>query len=268
MAVEQDTSNDKLVSASSDTTSLPAVLQFFSTTELLENILLYLQLKTLLCFKRVSRQFRDTMIGSLKIKRALFFEPLSTAATVQTKLIYNNTGEGLPLEVSHVMPANPLLDRFLSYNVNDWYAAPDDPNLRATIDYTYGVNQLYALQHSANSKTASWRQMLVIQPHAAPMLLQRGFWCDKNDEPSRNVESRSGLEGLRMGDFVTMLLDDSERERVSCFQLSPGVKVALGRYDEDTVDPLYRSEVIGGICGWDVLNPGFGKELEEHPEML
>lgn len=46
--------------------------QVFSTTELLEAILLYLNTKDLLLSQNVSRKFRDTVKGSVHLQRALF----------------------------------------------------------------------------------------------------------------------------------------------------------------------------------------------------
>lgn len=56
-----------------------------NTTELLENILLFVNLRTLLCSKRVSRQFWDAIDGSITIQKALFFRPLSYPIPKETE---------------------------------------------------------------------------------------------------------------------------------------------------------------------------------------
>lgn len=52
-----------------------AVDRFCSTPELLENMLLKLPMQDLLLAQRVCSRFQATIAGSIKIRRALFFEP-------------------------------------------------------------------------------------------------------------------------------------------------------------------------------------------------
>lgn len=53
----------------------PAAEAFFSTPELLETMLLELPMQDLLLAQRVCLRFKGTIDGSIKIRRALFFEP-------------------------------------------------------------------------------------------------------------------------------------------------------------------------------------------------
>ncbi|KXT09896.1 hypothetical protein AC579_8818 [Pseudocercospora musae] len=48
-----------------------------STAELLESILLQVRVKHILLVQRVSKQWRNTIIGSLQLQRALFLKPLN-----------------------------------------------------------------------------------------------------------------------------------------------------------------------------------------------
>lgn len=40
---------------------------------------------------------------------------------------------------------------------------------------------------------------------------------------------------------------------------------ALGKYEMGRVQETYRTEVLNEIYGWEVVSPGFGEGLEEHP---
>ena len=88
-------------------------------TELLENILLFLPLSDMLCAKRVSKQFRDTIDRSLYVRRALFFEPLSYSSKNELAIMDNYKPirvaglESLPEVLPKYIAVNPLLARFL-----------------------------------------------------------------------------------------------------------------------------------------------------------
>lgn len=58
----------------------PAVLRTFGTVELLERILLELTPRDILLLQRVKRKWKATIAESIKLKRALFFEPAKLPA--------------------------------------------------------------------------------------------------------------------------------------------------------------------------------------------
>lgn len=68
--------------------------------ELLENILMFLDLRTLLLSTRVSKHFQAKIDGSMSIQRALFFRPLPT----------KNEEAQSAVQIPQVAVANPLLD--------------------------------------------------------------------------------------------------------------------------------------------------------------
>lgn len=50
--------------------------EVFNTTELLELIMLNLPLKDMLLLQRVNQFWKDTVLGSVKLQRWLFFRPI------------------------------------------------------------------------------------------------------------------------------------------------------------------------------------------------
>jgi hypothetical protein len=59
---------------------MAAKFKVLSTTELLEAILLQLSLKDVLLSQRVSKEWRDTIVGSTKLQQLLFFRPIGEVA--------------------------------------------------------------------------------------------------------------------------------------------------------------------------------------------
>lgn len=247
--------------------SSSAASKVFNTTELLENILLFLDLRTLLLSKGVNTQFRDVVDGSTKIQKALFFEPLSYPTTADVELLetqptepkhpWGGKGEPyLPDHIAKVQPVNPLLDRYLGYGCGwgseGWTTAP-------TMSAACDDATLERLEKS--DPCSSWRRMLVLQPHAAP------FYVFDTISNSDQIVRVSGFKGLRMEDFIAhgRLSNDDWHGTV---QLNGGMLWSLGKYDQDSVREWCRAETLDRICGWEVLSPGFGDGLKEHPQSL
>ena len=83
-----------------------AMSQVFSTTELLEYILLYLGTVDLLFCQQVNKKFRDTVRSSLKLERNLFLRPLDYSPVHHTPIsICNPLSKRNPKYL-----CNPLLD--------------------------------------------------------------------------------------------------------------------------------------------------------------
>ena len=249
----------------------PVVTQVIGTAELLETILLFLDLHTLLLAKRVSTRFRDTMDASINIQKALFFEPLSNPTDADIKFMetYKPYPNPLPYEgydceyiPPHLSPstaANCLLDNYLEYSfqyVHDMALHPTSA-LRATISISDAVVE--KLAHAPD--IASWRRMLVVQPHAAPVFVRIG--------PAQEPGIRKTLNtGLSMGEFVTLCANahssKSTERHYRTVQLYGNMAWALGPYSESTVYGECRGAVIQDIRGWDVCAPDYGQELESH----
>lgn len=74
--------------------STPATDACLNTTELLENILRFLDFKTLLLAQRVSRNFQNVIVGSLPLQQKLFLAP----ATFEEALSTADGGEEKPFD--------------------------------------------------------------------------------------------------------------------------------------------------------------------------
>ena len=59
---------------------MAAKSRVFDTPELMEAILLQLPLKDALLSQRVSKQWRNTIVGSTKLQQLLFFRPMGELA--------------------------------------------------------------------------------------------------------------------------------------------------------------------------------------------
>ena len=185
-------------------------------TEFLENILLHLDLRTLLCSKRVSRHFRDVIIGSSKIRRALFLEPLAQPSDTHIATTNAHEPNGADGIVHQCLPANPpgqlfinpLLDHFLIFNAGQGITV-DGPR---TIFY---LGQIVAnpCNHSklhchspapeAENLCASWRKMLIVQPQPVHVMEK-----DMAGEHQVNV-----TDSMRMGGLYNISTDHREKWR-------------------------------------------------------
>lgn len=110
--------------ASSPSTTTPASQACLNTTELLENILRFVDFNTLLLAQRVSHHFMDVITGSLPLQRKLFLAPatfqeaLSTADGEDDTMMnwcakYQKKWQGGPdlerPDFTHCYMVNPLL---------------------------------------------------------------------------------------------------------------------------------------------------------------
>ncbi|KAF2135189.1 uncharacterized protein K452DRAFT_303729 [Aplosporella prunicola CBS 121167] len=111
---------------------MSAADQVFQCTELLEHILSFTSINTLLVLQRVCRRWRDVIRCSTKLQRALYFKP-------------DLTGD--------VYGLNPLLVQRFTFA-----RTPDERLWISTKGKGYWRNKLLSC------KNASWRGMLFTQP--------------------------------------------------------------------------------------------------------
>ena len=255
---------------------LPASRKVVDITELLENILLYLPLRTLLCSERVSKQFQDVIKGSPNIRQALFVEPLSKPthaqqaimATYSPRIVYDPVEqqnvrqeyipEGLPINV-HI---NPLLDGFLRYREMEHFGG----GVRSR-------RKCHMLQHAPTSfrslrkspTSASWRRMLVVQPLAAP-LYGNTFLA-----PAEHIGCENGLRMQQVYElhlkYIKLLrqIPSSERRWLypsSAYELHAGLFWTLDGTKERTMCRAHREEAIQNMCGWDVTTSNFDEPTD------
>ena len=131
-----------------------AVHTVFHCPELLETLLLNLDMRTLLHTQRVSRQFKATITGSLKLQRALWFLP-------DPNIFANDKFQ---------VVGNPMI---MEQDESNFPWATFDVNscLRRIIpvlwlDTQYGVNfnEVWIVPPATTARPGSWRSMLLAQP--------------------------------------------------------------------------------------------------------
>lgn len=245
---------------------LEAVTQVFNTTELLENILLFLDLRTLLLSKRVSRHFRNTMNGSIKIRKALFLEPLSVPNQADFELLENGppkrkcgycdeVHEYMPRHIPRMVVVNPLLDQYLCYSFD--YMLTEC--VSRTLSVVVGKRMRDRLANS--NPLASWRHMLVLQPHAAPIYIHI-------NQDDNLFHTRSMRYGLQMDEFIEIEKKNPLPSR-DAVQLYTEVLLTVGDYDIESLEDGefrngydHRGEIADQICGWDVVGDRFGKQIK------
>ncbi|KAK5121724.1 hypothetical protein LTR85_004599 [Meristemomyces frigidus] len=149
-----------------------------NTAELLEAILLCLDTKTLLLSQRTCKSFLDTIAGSTKLQRALFFQLDTTDinASHRTNPLLRHHRDLLPLHTS----APELIPMQLAIN-----------GVRTTVDIN-GFNR-----GRSSAVDASWKRMYL---HSAP---SRGIRvvCRPHANPG-NGWSTEGDGTLTLGDLV------------------------------------------------------------------
>ena len=165
---------------------MPSTKNPLTIPELLELILLYLPPKDLILSQRTSQAFRDTVVGSTRLQRALFLAPDESSSsrrpennrlllrafpgcypTVTLKIVHD--------ELEGIMRAREIWDVNISF--------PADGTRSACLAVLY--------------PEASWRKMFLSQPPCKELYLRR--WWRRSVDPM--VVGAEG-KGIRMGDFV------------------------------------------------------------------
>ncbi|KAK5691310.1 hypothetical protein LTR17_025696 [Elasticomyces elasticus] len=159
-----------------------AAQQVLDLPELLESILLILPMRDLLLAQRVSKTFKQVIVSSPHIQRALFFAP-GKAADVYLLLaqdMHNRSGDCV---------ANPLLFR---------HTRPRTGDLKLRLD----AEQL----HDSVEVEASFMRMLLTQP---PLPTEIVYWAVGGDHDyqvkSHGIPSERSLitlDGERLGALV------------------------------------------------------------------
>lgn len=144
------------------------------TVEILEIILLHLPLQDLLHAQQISHFFHGVVDGSLLIQQALFFQPVARVTREQSDItvrqrdairqILLSEGPKVPAGVPKKVAVNPFLRNYLFHKHCSYPSAAFTPR-------DVPRNGAAPLDH--NNKTASWRRMLVFQPHANPLFITR-----------------------------------------------------------------------------------------------
>lgn len=163
--------------------------RLFVIAELVEQILLHLPIHEFLRAQLVSRFFRDVIRDSRLIQQALFLQPLNMVTEEHLKLVEVHDADtganALPPGLPHKMPVNPFLGKYLRYQ---------QTSLAASFGGRTWPFSAFS-KFIRTPRTASCRKMLVLQPHAAHILVDDGL------ELKTRREIR---DGLRLCDVMEM----------------------------------------------------------------
>jgi hypothetical protein len=231
-----------------------AVDLVWRTTELLENIILFLPLRDLLLAKRISIRFRDVMNESSKVRKALFFEPLWEVPKAEAIVMaaYKqppSSFQYLPTDVASYMVLNPFFDRFFNSEVCTDHEFHKHPELWTNQSTLMGVL-------TKSPSNASWRRMLLLQPHATSATYTIGIDSKsfrRSDGSIRCADAHqlSLLNGLQMSRiFDLSAANDGKRVDV---HLHTGLTILRGPHK---LQPGLSHPVdyeLNGTCGWDLL---------------
>jgi hypothetical protein len=166
---------------STTTTPLQTVL---NTPELLTQILLCLPLRSLLHAQRISHHWRDLILHSPSLQSALYFRPLPSACC----------------------PSLPVHNPLLASTFAPWFIDLRLLDPSGVWPFCKAFPQLPWTQapEAFRRADASWRDMLVVQPPARTLVVERRIE-DRGADLRTRWMYKLGERGLRMGlfyDFV------------------------------------------------------------------
>jgi len=201
----------------------------------------------------VSGKCRDIITTDANIRRALFFEPLTTptdehiaVADAKAAQIYKDSieqptfapyYETLPAGLPASMPINPLLHRFLHHSSQKVSGHPYGNSIGLVADRSYVSAPLVDLL-DGSYESASWRKMFVLQPHAAHAYLMSGS----------RIEF-SLMHGITMTDMEKL----RENEGSSRIALHSGVVFVVKGKDARDSLCYGLARALSEVCGRDIL---------------
>ena len=185
--------------------STPTVCeQVFLLPEILETILLYLPQRDLLLSQRVSRNFQDTIDGSIRLQRALFFAPdWNLQGRTFNAYAKNNRPGSKPENNRLLLRAFPGCYPTVTLVIVNEGQTHDDLEVgrRGSEHWSWDVCISFPADKPPNTKPAvlypeaSWRRMFLSQPPCTSLHLVRRWQRSLNP-----AIVRAG--GIRMGEFV------------------------------------------------------------------
>ncbi|KAK3719910.1 hypothetical protein LTR37_004033 [Vermiconidia calcicola] len=182
----------------------PAVEEVFRLPELLESVLLHLSQKELLLSQRVSRSFRNTIQGSVRLQKALFFTPdwKFECRAFNAYASRNHPGrkpENNRLLLKAFPGCYPTVTLVI---VNDNTTQTDlELGRRGSEHWSWDVCISFPADRPPNTKPAvlypeaSWRRMYLSQPPCTSLHLVRRWQRSLNPAIVRD-------DGIKMGEFV------------------------------------------------------------------
>lgn len=212
--------------------------QVFAVVELLENILLCLEFKTLLLSQRVSCTWRDTIASSSKLQKKLFlkaakFEEAKALGMVTEKsLVITEIGEA-------ICEAERILNTHIITFVGD--LLHDDPEDEQTYDCRLQLSKdTLPYTISALRGQSSWERMFISQPPPVAFPLE-AFWGEQVMQPhGRTYWKTSGMS-------TEFFMDYLGREEEPLREIMDEAELTLVRRNGHTVR---WSDTIFRLDGW------------------
>lgn len=176
----------------------------FQLPELLEIILLHLSQKDLLLSQRVSRNFRQTVEGSVRLQKALFFAPDWNLECKAFNAYATSNRPGRKPENNRLLlrafpGCYPTVTLVI---INDAPSTHDmETGRRGSEHWSWDVCISFPADQPPNTKPAvlypeaSWRRMFLSQPPCTSLHLVRRWQRSSNPAIVREY-------GIRMGEFV------------------------------------------------------------------
>lgn len=166
---------------------MAACAQVLGTTELLEAILLQCETKDIVISQRVSKTFKATIDSSIRLQRALFFEPFAASNTNLQRALFLKTVTASNTDQQHEPRINELLLQKLGGKVDDiflnssaWLADLNDgrlvnDNMILTGDKGYVLCVMAERAREVfGRQEASWRRIFFTQPPCWVRIRQPG----------------------------------------------------------------------------------------------
>lgn len=169
--------------------------QVLGTTELLENVLVFLPMRTLLHAQRVCHTWQDVITQSLTLQQALFFRARESKK--------NENDEDAANEIE----MNPLLEWLFPTSIrledSRWRFQFMSPSYEMNDFETIWWNDDDYTMFSVLRATASWRKMLPVQPPPKSLNLEIWYYAGMLDIADYSCATADGFipikDGLRMG---------------------------------------------------------------------
>lgn len=224
-------------SSEADASSSATASQVFNIVELLEGVLLHVDIKTLLLAQRVSKTWKATIAGSLKLQQTLFFAKINdhghelkctlpgstitcaatgwSACDIEPKM--------LEIERAGVLLVNPFIYNILREEQR--YG-----------DFLFGKDVVDRL-HQIDS--GCWKSMLLSQPSTPSARIHPSLSVKQSDFPERTTtwHLRSAEveneEGLTLGDVMkalSVLLEETKQENTNTIDFPDPTQNALKFY--------------------------------------
>jgi hypothetical protein len=192
-----------------------AAEQVFRLPELLETILLHLSQKDLLLSQRVSRNFRGTIFGSIRLQRALFFAPNWDLECRTFDAYATNNHPGRKPENNRLLlrafpgcyPTVTLViindSSQSARNTGEFGRRGSGERWSWDVCISFPADRAPETKPAVLYEEASWRRMFLSQPPCTSLHLVRRWQRSLNPAVVREG-------GIKMGEFV----DEAAKSRV------------------------------------------------------